>query len=61
MNQMNQLDELNLKYVKQIVWKYAKLGCTIDQNYRYIVRNHFITKDQRKLLRNELRILEEII
>lgn len=52
---MNEIEELDLKYVKLLVFKYAKLGNTVEQNYRYIIRNSFVTKDQRKLLRNELK------
>ena len=47
--------ELTLKYVQLIIKKYAKLGKTVQQNYQYIIRNVFVTKDQRKLLRQELK------
>lgn len=57
----DQCQQLNLQYAKLLAQKYAKLGKTIDQNYSYIVRNHFTTKDQRKLLRNELRNLEKLV
>lgn len=48
-------EELISQYIKLLVYKYAKLGNTVEQNYRYITRNSIVTKDQRKLLRNELR------
>lgn len=48
-------EELSSEYIKLIVYKYAKLGNTVEQNYRYIIRNSIVTKDQRKLLRNELK------
>lgn len=47
--------ELSLKYVRHITNKYAKLGKTVEQNYRYIIRNCIVCKDQRKLLRKELK------
>jgi len=48
-------EELDLEYIKLLVYKYAKLGNTVEQNYRYIMRNSRVHKDQRKLLRNELK------
>ena len=50
----DQYQELNLQYAKLLTEKYAKLGKTVQQNYQYIIRNVFVTKDQRKLLRKEL-------
>lgn len=40
---------------QQLNLQYAKLGKTLQQNYQYITRNVFVTKDQRKLLRQELK------
>lgn len=50
----DQCQELNLQYAKLLAEKYAKLGKTVQQNYQYIIRNVFVTKDQRALLRKEL-------
>lgn len=57
----SEYQQLNLKYVQEITKKEAKLGNTIEQNYRFIIRNCFVTKDQRKLLRNELKNQEQSI
>lgn len=50
----DQYQELNLQYAKLLAEKYAKLGKTVQQNYQFIIRNVFVTKDQRALLRKEL-------
>jgi len=50
----DQCQQLNLQYAKLLAEKYAKLGKTVQQNYQYIIRNVFVTKDKRILLRKEL-------